>query len=800
MRLYCLFIINTCGPRVVKPNKVMQLRTDPCARLNLVPNDTQVVLRSAHFVSVVDVAGSKVKRFPLPRRRLDHATSSVCRRAVALVCSDRETATAWIKEGRVQLVRQTGVWTIIVEVPSKSWLPPPTERRSASSLAIAGGLATAVGVAALGLLALVRTSTAGGLSTSLSDLERLQDQKSQLEQQVKRSAEAHTAELTNLRQTRAELEVLLQDARAKLADASTTISALQQKTISLSATTTAKNAEKPDPDAVPRLAARVAEARARVTASKQVTPGPSTETIESHITDAHDWLNLPSEEQTQRPSEARRLSNLLFVDMANLVGAVQVFVRIRAREGDKDAVGCIADLPGASVRGTLTVGDKTFRDMPIYDPTTFTDNESVFNRAAPNQPVCVADMVRQVADGASVAMLSYGSSNAGKSHLMTKDSIGILWQSLQLLEDKGLKFRFLVFEEALREVKSAAGGVWKVTDQVILLHGTFPLQIQSLVTRPFTGISSSIKLPAITLEESDGHDDGLKSATEFASIMDTIQKKRIKTGRIMPTINNKQSSRSHLYIVISCFKEDTKLNAGVLTLIDMAGIERPNEMYSKMRKVDYESFRSTITNTQRNYFTNAVTFPIENKNINTLYTNVLTNPSEYLTQVGAKTFSKGQNMLIELKNSDSQKFTEVNYNGVFVKTIEEATKTLNNTAVITGYGALVLKQGIFINESLNEMRAFLLQRRGTPMQKRSIQKSVLKYDVNSFFNSEADNRSGDQAYMQTKELLRYIDNPTISQDLSCRTKWVVLVSISPEAKDCTDTMYALLFGRSISAV
>ena len=77
----------------------MRPQVDVCARINLLPADTVVQLRSPHHVSVV-APGGPPKLFPLPpaqppaqpsarpARAVAPARPSVCRRALSLVTLD----------------------------------------------------------------------------------------------------------------------------------------------------------------------------------------------------------------------------------------------------------------------------------------------------------------------------------------------------------------------------------------------------------------------------------------------------------------------------------------------------------------------------------------------------------------------------------------------------------------------------------------------------------------------------------------------------------------------------------------
>ena len=95
-----------------------------CARLQLVPENTKVILRSPHHAAATKQDGP-VRLFDLPSL----IGRSVCRRALSLVTQSDMQAKRFLREGRVRLVQHKVGWIIVVNLPGESWLPLPTTRK-----------------------------------------------------------------------------------------------------------------------------------------------------------------------------------------------------------------------------------------------------------------------------------------------------------------------------------------------------------------------------------------------------------------------------------------------------------------------------------------------------------------------------------------------------------------------------------------------------------------------------------------------------------------------------------------------
>ena len=443
--------------------------------------------------------------------------------------------------------------------------------------------------------------------------------------------------------------------------------------------------------------------------------------------------------------------NRLFEDMGELIGAVQVFIRMRSvvptekdiqdarknkkpgPKSDKDIVGCItysSDLGTLKVRGEEG-REHVFKDMPIYDPVSFPTNTEVYTTKAKNQNTSISDIVLRVMRGNNVVLLSFGVSGAGKSYLMMNRDDGILPRSLKMLKEEGLSFRVLIFEEYLHKFASDSKG-WAVSSQVIPLVGKLPASLAGRINKDAAPRAfNKVK-------------DKFEEASEILGLLDDVEKRRIGDLRISPTKNNDKSSRSHLYIIIQCVDCNNNVK-GVLQVVDMAGVESPNVLYDSMVYLDMNRANGFLDRGTGKIFREREKLRKIHKtgrDQQDWHTEVLTNPSLTLTRNGMREVRNGGSMQVELSKKEQSELTAKDYNSAYVAKIEADVKKLNypRATLFKGYVYRTLCEGFFINESLNEMREFLVAKRGGTLPVRKRQSSSLDlYDVNAFFNEPTSN-------------------------------------------------------------
>jgi len=172
----------------------------------------------------------------------------------------------------------------------------------------------------------------------------------------------------------------------------------------------------------------------------------------------------------------------------------------------------------------------------------------------------------------------------------------------------------------------------------------------------------------------------LEDINIFKTKYSEIQRKRIKHSHILPTPNNRESSRGHLFIVLKVTNGNTE---GRLIICDMGGRENPNEMWMTAQYCKGPKQGSVV---------HVILGPVSKTNSSKYYKYNTEQPTES-TEVA---IPKGSTIVPAAKAvigdnapvNASLKFG-INSNGSGPESI------IRNT----------LKQGFYINDSINEMLA-----------------------------------------------------------------------------------------------
>ena len=170
----------------------------------------------------------------------------------------------------------------------------------------------------------------------------------------------------------------------------------------------------------------------------------------------------------------------------------------------------------------------------------------------------------------------------------------------------------------------------------------------------------------------------LEDINTFKTKYSEIQRDRIKQSHILPTPNNRESSRGHLFIVLKVTNGETE---GRLIICDMGGRENPNEMW--MTAQYYKGVKPGTT-------VNVILGPVSKTNSSKYYKYTEQSPTES-TEVP---IPKGSTIVSAAKavisdNADDNTSLKFGITSVGREPIIRKT----------------LKQGFYINDSINEMLA-----------------------------------------------------------------------------------------------
>ena len=786
-----------------------------CKRLQIFP-EIKVTLRSPTHISVTAQGRPLLLKLPLSP---NGKQISICRRAMSLVTPSDHTYRIFLAEHRIRLVKYGGQWTIVLDLPSNEWLAKPIALRNSSWLVGASVLAGLVGVSALALTAHdksqalqreidrakisqtqleERREAAAKLSETIEMLrQELSDQKREKGEEVLNVTEKSetivrlTKQVETVNHQLLEIANELNLAKAKIKK----LSDKKKSQVRVTAAPLTKSQVAEFHEGMERLKVRIADA----TEMLEVSPvSENTEELKISLEKATEFY---SSALKNGPFDARSdvelLLSTLFKKMGDVVGAVQVFVRMRSTPSvltkkfwstaDKDITGCYNKPSPDSSSHTISINQQSFSDMPAYDPINFPDNESVWSKRIANQPASIRDTVSKVLDGQSVVVLAYGASGAGKTFLTLNREDGMIEQSIGLLKEKNITFEFVIFEQCFRQLAQDSDKKWKIGSKIILLYGELPAELSDIKTLDITK-NNTTKGEIIKATSTDPKGTIMK-LQGLMDVLDGVQMRRESYNRIKPTPNNDKSSRSHLYIMIKC--ADTEHNAlGTLTFIDMAGVESPTDIYRDMALLNEDLMKQGLSDWHAKKidgkptkFTNMAS-GLTGKDVKLQLEEILRHPRSYLTEVGFKSYIISKAIQDEV-NNDTQ-FESRNYNSVFFKQTLEKFKSKK---LPPKFAADLIREGIFINESINEMREFLLGKRGVRML-RVIQTDLQSSTAEKFFNNKAES----EKYTQTTQILNYLDKATMSKPV----KWVVLIAVRPELEYCAQTATSLCFGRSIS--
>jgi hypothetical protein len=749
---------------------------DICSRLELLPKDTSVILRSPHYVAA-NAEQTEPRYFRLPLR--SPRSRSICRRAVSLVTSDSRTYKTFLKEGRIRLIALgNGKYVIAIDLPSREWLPLPSLKRATYWSTAAGVTAGLLGVPALVYIALATARENAFLKSNIHNLKTKFDDglyKQEAFQLLQIQLDAANKQIESMGSVGEDGSVHATDV-------------------------VAPDLQKLWDEQLLHLQNRRENARALLAKlgneEKQSQQRRSLETL-LYETETYTLGDYPRPSVSMN-AKVRKVMTKLFDIMGELIDAVQVFIRIRSAKGDENQRECITNITSASVEGQICFlrSNKEkilYKDMSIFDPTSFPTNNTVFDGVPQNQSTSIADIVSRVQNGGNVTMLSFGASGAGKTHLMLnpdKPADGIVGRSLDMLAKKGMTFKFLIFEQYIQAFGKHRGK-YAVTEQLIPLYGELPEELQKLTTASLgANVNPSSAINMVDLIDGSTRN---RPASDLVLMLNEVEVVRQTKKRIKPTKNNDRSSRSHLFVVVRCYAAE--ILKGVLTFGDMAGIESPIELYWRMVNLKDDVIKVNLSRGETGYFNHWGN--LKTRSLKDQLKCILSNPAFYLPIITLKSLAQEtfEQMLVTKKRN----FVDGNYNSEYRRDIIHKMKNNKKEAasinlMLEGYAMKVLEEGVYINESLNETRRFLLENRNEKLEPRQEQSKDLKAYTNEAFYNTEEKESG---YMHTRSVLAYLNDP---MGTKVKSKWVVIVNVSPVEHDCPATYHSLEFATSISRV
>ena len=392
-------------------------------------------------------------------------------------------------------------------------------------------------------------------------------------------------------------------------------------------------------------------------------------------------------------------------------GKVRTFIRLKKTDEKKI--------------GYTIIDEKTKITTECDGKQTFGPFKHIYDSIS-NEDLLKDDEVKDIIDllktGVSILLFSYGISGSGKSYtLFGKDGTdGVVQHIINNLKSNG-------FEINIDSIKEEYVDTFGVTGENLYKNN------------PLSGKTYNIN------EEMN-----IKEEMNINKLVKNITKKRSENTRIKETPNNKESSRSHLYITFKISKDGT---VSYFTVIDCAGRETPKEIFDS-----YFSFEKT-----GNYPGTFYLSDIKNLNEKNTYVSKL------------KTVTGTKDEIKKYVSDNKSKLTEQ------LQKIKD-----------------LIKEGFYINESLNHLIYFINKQADDKYNfdtKTSLQTSITKdYDPSKFFYNPSDSKSNS---IQTIKILEKIFEKKGSSGIN--PKIIMFTNIRLEQTRCIDTNKSLEFAHQVKS-
>lgn len=497
--------------------------------------------------------------------------------------------------------------------------------------------------------------------------------------------------------------------------------------------------------------------------------------------------------------EAQKQFNILFSYYANdkedLGQSVRVYVRVKPI--NKNDVSVIKQSNNNN-KDNLIINCQGGNNK---SSTTYTTNDNFLKIFDENQSTVdiynktFKSVLNQVVNGYSIILFGYGYSGSGKTYTLlggnglsnTQGLFQILLNDYTFLEQCSqisIKTVFELYVDYALKINDVYGNIIKNDGKKTTLDECFNEKNKVIYSKNNPIDTNNLNI-----------------------ILDKINKNRLisSKARIKTTINNPESSRSHLFIVLEII--NNKNEKGFLTICDMAGREDPLDIFSKYCQVKKPS-RNSIDYVRYNFDT------LINTNLNVLgKQELLNNFSSYARSIKdlLKLF-----YFKDIKLSSNTKFP------IFSQIKE------NDQINYAANFLYIIKEGLFINETINHLKYYFAYQID-PFKKYKdnvfspgifSQKPIYKilpktddnpdgldlYKTDNVFNdpsiefnhvlNKTNNDKNTNIHMI--EILDKLKN--LTQESSKPTKFIMLCCVRQEKNYCEDIKKTLEFVKSISTL
>ena len=416
----------------------------------------------------------------------------------------------------------------------------------------------------------------------------------------------------------------------------------------------------------------------------------------------------------------------------DLRGAVRIFVRVKP-------IALRSIVPINYDFGNKVITFNQQRYGPFYDIY----NDRASNRDLFNSQI---DMFRQILDGYHIVLFGYGYSGSGKTYTLINNTTivhdqnnGLALHALSFFIEHVLPNNITIhqmFELYVKDFKNVIPVVQKQNQNPNLTGQKIDLLIDIEIKRNVDEFNKTNKDNKINL---------------FNDVISFVNKHRINKKRIRETINNKESSRSHLFIIL-------KIGDGYLTICDMGGRENPYDIYNN----------TYITN-------NGINFNISSEKGKTMkellgYESVsafyysFDQPQSVITQT----------LTVRMNNFDLYKQIKTDTQKAMKKNALNTVKDVLDTC----------REGFYINETINHLIYYFnkLNNKAFDVKfNRSMEfNNIDSYKVQNFYNDPTDK---DDKILMIKTLNELKDLKSQHQGEDKPTKFVMYACIRQEKEN-----------------
>ena len=417
--------------------------------------------------------------------------------------------------------------------------------------------------------------------------------------------------------------------------------------------------------------------------------------------------------------------------------------------------------------GLVNKGEEMIKFSAVFDETMNNTNvfkgDSCFNN--PNnksieKATCpsIESVFKQVLSGYSIVLFGYGLSGSGKTYTLIGNTStpGVLLSGLTFLIEKNVEvFVHQVFELEVGEVTLLGSG--NFSDKITSI-------VEELKEKESTKYVGGDNIEA--LDKKDGKSvylDKVTNTKDLQTFVDTITEHRKTRKRIAESPNNKESSRSHLFMVFRV-ELGAKKEPGYFTIVDMGGRENPEKIYGRFAKVSSAGKGHPEKVSENSYYSSTLTTFIKD----------------------GKAGYKKDHSSDKSPYRPATKSTGKEYDGEDVLAL--------------------LKTGMFINETISHLQYFL-KRKSDPQYNNT--KKLMPYDKstktyvynsdNVFVKPGTTDVAGDATLKLTKitKILNHLD--TLVVDEQKTTKFVMICCVRQEEKYRLESINTVGFAESIKS-